>query len=532
MASTSSSVNKTIATSGYSYNLVFTATFSTTDGLSVTARLTNSSQYSLTYNYDTSWNASNGASGSYRLGTITGGQTKTLFTSGSNFSSGSASVTFSFYGITYTISANIPSDATGGTLSADKSTLSLGDSVYFTVSGGSGVTYKINLVIGDTTISTGLAGSGSYTFTANTFIGCFGASGISKTVRAVLESYSSNTGSYVSSSNVYLTLEVGDYSKAFSYTRSEFYRVRATNGNLVAGTSSIKNVTTLTKKLSNDSATISSATFTGTYSDGYSGTASFTSTVTTSGNTVTITSLMNTVFPVPSNSTSTQYQMTGKLVYTDSRGNTNTVSFTNKFTILCYIPPKITSTEVARCDASGNLSASGTYCKATLKIEQSSSYTMEGAYVTDGSASYTLTSSDYLTFSAVVGGSYAKNSQYTVTFYYRTTAMKSYNSNLWLTISNILPTMQLPISLFDDTDQVAVSFGEMAQRYSDVSSDSVANFAKGLTLRATNSDGSVITKDAYDLLSLSGGGAKVYVQTNTTIPSGMQEGDILVVYNQ
>ena len=111
--------------------------------------------------------------------------------------------------------------------------------------------------------------------------------------------------------------------------------------------------------------------------------------------------------------------------------------------------------------------------------------------------------------------------------------MKSYNSNLWITQSTILPTMQLPISLFDDTDQVGVSFGEMAQKYSDVSADSVVNFTKGLKLRATSdSDGSVISKDAYELLSLSGGGAKIYVQTTTDIPSGMEEGDILVVYNQ
>lgn len=537
MASTSATIYKSITAGGVSFNLSFTASFSTTSGMTVAVACLQSSYGAEFYNYDSSsWSASNGASGTYKLGTLSRGGSKTLFTSSTSFSSGSVSVTFEFYGsnYTFTISANLGSDSIGGTLSVNTTTVSLDDAVYFTVSGGSGVSYQINLLIGSNTISTGLTSSGSFKFTSNDFIKYFGQTSSGVSVQAILNSYSSTSGSFVSSSSVNMYLQVGNYTKAFTETRRTYIYINAVDNNLVAGTSSIKFATTLTKKLANDQATITSMSAVGTYSNGYSGTSSFTTTIATSGNTATITSALNGLFPIPSNSTSTQYQLNYTVTYTDSRGNTYTSAFTTNFIVLCYIPPELSSVEVVRCDDSSSLVSGGTYCKATLVAKQSSNYTLNDVYVTvdNDTTQYALTTSDNITFSAVFGGSFVKNTQYKVIFHYRTSAMKSYNSNLWLTVNNILPTMQLPISLFDDTDQVAVSFGEMAQRYSDVASDSVANFAKGLTLRATSSGGEVITKDAYDLLSLSGGGAKIYVQTSTTIPSGMEEGDILVVYNQ
>lgn len=533
MASTSATIYKSIDAEGVPFDLSFTASFSTYSGLTVAVACLQSSYGANFYdNYTNSWSASNGASGTYTLGTLYRGGSKTLFTSSTPFSSGSVSVTFKFYNsnYTFTISANLGSDAVAGTIGTSNTNISLGNSTYFTVSGGSGVTYKIFIDIGGSRIDTGLTGSGNYTFNADTYAKYIPSTSSSKVATAVLISYLSGSQYGTSSVSVILT----ETNNAYTFSSGSITPVSQVNGYYVISKSSIKYITTLEKRYTNETATITSLSAIGKYTGTTISDATFTTTQETSGTKVIITSTLNGNFPVPSDTSVSQYQMTYTLYVTDSRGVTYEVPYSNPINVLCYIAPEISNIDITRCDSSGNLSPSGVYAKVSVTIKASDYYSIESCLVTINNNTYILSTSDNTTYAGVVGkGALATNTQYACTIKVRTTDMKSYNSNLWITQSTILPTMQLPISLFDDTDQVGVSFGEMAQKYSDVSADSVVNFTKGLKLRATSdSDGSVISKDAYELLSLSGGGAKIYVQTTTNIPAGMEEGDILVVYNQ
>lgn len=71
----------------------------------------------------------------------------------------------------------------------------------------------------------------------------------------------------------------------------------------------------------------------------------------------------------------------------------------------------------------------------------------------------------------------------------------------------------MALSLFDDGNDVGVSFGQMA-------TDKGFHFF-------TNNGNWPITIDGKPL---SGGNNGIFVQTNTTIPADMKDGDILIVY--
>lgn len=536
MASVSNSITKSITVNGINFSIVFNATFSTSDGLTVTANIPSTSYgSSLTDGYSNSWSASNGASGTYKLGTLSRGSTKTIISNSTGFNSGAVSVTFKFYNSNYefTISASLGSDAVAGKLSCDSTKPMMTSSVNFYMTGGSNVSYSLVLYIGSATIQTGLTQSGSYTFSGDIFEKYIPATSSSVTVYATLYSTSTITSELVGMSS--LTLTLTDTVYPYWSSKHESYLIDAVGGSLVAGKSSVKFVTTLSKYFSDTKATITDFSCTATFTGATINPVSFTSTTKVSGDNIIVTSIMNGTLPIPTDNTATQYKMTFAYSYTDSRGNVQQVAYSTEYVIFCYVTPVISSFEVSRCDSTGAITPSGTYAYATIKVSSNTTYTVSEATVTVNDSSYTLTSLDNLTFTGVVGaGSLETSSQYSTTGSVRTADMKTYNDSLWVSASSVLPTMQLPISFYDDGDQVGVSFGEMSQRYSGVSGESVVNFAKGLTLRATNtSDNTIATCDAYDLVAgTNSSQATVFVQTTTDIPSKMKEGDILVVYSK
>ena len=528
MASVTASISRTRAVSGYAYNLVFTATFTTSGTSSVTAKLTNSSAYSLTYNYDERWDWSNGASGTYRLGTITGGQTKTLFSTSTGFSSGSVSVTFLFYGAEYTISATLGSDAKASYLTMySESLVTLGETRYLTVEKGTNVTDKIYLIVGSNKIDTGLTSSGNYYFDPDVLAPLF----TTLTTDASLHLYSYANGSLIGDCPAYIVLK-----KSATITVKEVITsaINPVNGYVIAGASGIKHQTIFNITYPDTDTKITSTSVSAKYPDVDLLTPEYTTTVSSTSDTITVTSILNGTFPLPDDRTVTQYKTPEyTLTVTDNAGTTITRTLGSAYTVYCYIVPEITDVEISRCSSDGTISPSGTYAYAKLTVAESKSYTATEAKISISGTEYNLTTEDNLVFTGVLGdGSFDASTQYSATFSVRTSEMKSYNDTVWVTQTSILPTMQLPISLYDDTDQVGVSFGEMAQKYNDAQSESVVNFTKGLILRATSTeDGTVATKDAYDLIAR-GSGRKIFVQTDTTIPEDMADGDILIVYEE
>ncbi len=526
MASTTASINRTITVGSYNYYLVFSATFTTSGTSSVSAKLTNSSAYSLTYNLNSSWNMSNNTSGTYKLGTLTGGETKTLFSTSTAFNSGSVSTTFDFYGQSFTISATLGSDAVAATLQFENTSVKLGETHYVTISGGKNVTTKLYLKVGSTSIDTALTASGYYYFNPDTLASLFATS-----ADATFHLYSYSNGSQIGDSAASFTL-----TKGATISFKDFYSITIdrVNNYIIAGTSKIEFRTIIQFTYPDSGTTISSVDISSKYPDADLGTPEYITDVSSTSDTCTIRSVLSNAFPIPEDRTITQYKTPEyTITVTDNQGTTITYTIGSTYVVYCYITPVIESVEVHRCDSSGTTLPSGEYAYATVKVKEATAYTVTEAKFNINSTDYSLSTSDNLTFSGIVGdGNLNTSTQYQGTFSIRTADMKTYNDTVWVSQSTLLPTMQLPISLYDDTDQVGVSFGEMAQKYSNVSGESVVNFAQGLTLRATSvDDGTVATKDAYELLTLAGG-RNIFVQTTTTIPEGMSDGDILIVYEE
>jgi hypothetical protein len=526
MASVTASISRTIPISGYTYNLVFTATFKTSGTSSVTAKLTNSSAYSIYYNYDEKWGWSNGASGTYRLGTITGGETKTLFSTSTGFSSGAVSTTFIFYGIEYTISATLGSDATASTISFGSSTVTLGETKYVTINNGNNVTNKLYLSVGSKSIDTGLTSSGNYYFDADDLASLFTSS-----TTATFHLYSYSNGSQIGDSTASFTLKKAATISVYSTLAG---RLNTVNTYAIAGVSKSYFELTLNVTYPDTGTKITSISTSAKYPDIDLTAPEFTVTQSSTSSRIVMTFTQKDAFPIPTDTSVSQYKFPELTVtVTDNAGTSITRTIAGNYIVYCYIVPEVTDVEISRCSSDGTISPSGTYAYAKLTVAESKSYTATEAKVSISGTEYSLTTEDNLVFTGVLGdGSFDTSTQYSATFSVRTAEMKSYNDTVWVTQTSILPTMQLPISLYDDTDQVGVSFGEMAQKYNDTQSESVVNFTKGLILRATNTeDGTVATKDAYDLIAR-GSGRKIFVQTDTTIPEDMADGDILIVYEE
>ena len=212
------------------------------------------------------------------------------------------------------------------------------------------------------------------------------------------------------------------------------------NNQLIAGYSSFSQAYTLSMTPAGNSATVSS--YTATITGGVP-VSSCTSTSTTSG-----------TFPT----STSDYAVTLTLTVTDTRGRTATQTV-NVGTAKAYVSPAVAIYSLDRCLSSGTLDPSGTY--AYIKVVASSDYTISSVKARVNNTDYTLTLSSGYYQGKIGGGNLSTTSQYTVTV----SVMDAFMTNYSLppvTISQIIPTMALPLSIYDDGTGTGVTLGKSA----------------------------------------------------------------------
>ena len=212
------------------------------------------------------------------------------------------------------------------------------------------------------------------------------------------------------------------------------------NNQLIAGYSSFSQAYTLSMTPAGNSATVSSysATITGSVP-----VSSCTSTSTTSG-----------TFPT----STSDYTVTLTLTVTDTRGRTATQTV-NIGTAKAYVSPAVAIYSLDRCLSNGTIDPSGTY--AYIKVVASSDYSISSVKARVNNTDYTLTLSSGYYQGKIGGGSLSTTSQYTVTV----SVMDAFMTNYSLppvTISQIIPTMALPLSIYDDGTSNGVTLGKSA----------------------------------------------------------------------
>ena len=204
------------------------------------------------------------------------------------------------------------------------------------------------------------------------------------------------------------------------------------------------------------------------------------------------------VLPVYSNAST--YKISATLKVTDSRGRYATVQVTEAMigTVYNYIPPSISGFTVYRCDSSGEPKPSGMYGYAEVNVSSTTNLTI--LKITVNGVDYNLSYVSDNKYKVVFGNNtLAIGTQYKVILSVQNTMMQSYGDIIQQVA--LLPTMQMPISLFDDGSQVSVSLGEMAFRYNDVgNAKSVLNLAMDSVIRATNTNGISTIVNSYDAI--------------------------------
>lgn len=165
--------------------------------------------------------------------------------------------------------------------------------------------------------------------------------------------------------------------------------------------------------------------------------------------------------------------------------------------------PTIVYNAPFRCDSDGTPNPSGTYVKASGTIDSDStittkSLTLKQDGVVISTNNYTISSG---VFSLIVSG-IETNKQYELISTWQNQKMIDVSQDA-ITYTQVLSSMNMPISLYDDGDMVGVSIGEMAYDYENVG-DRFMNFADGTKLRGSLGNNVVIV-DAYTLLSSTGG---------------------------
>lgn len=228
---------------------------------------------------------------------------------------------------------------------------------------------------------------------------------------------------------------------------------------------------------------------------------------------------------LPYYSGASNYRISFTLVVTDNRGRTETLRVTEDDigTIYNYIPPAITGYAVYRSDASGNIRPSGQYGYGIVSILSDTSLTI--AKVTVNNVDYNLNALGNNQYNVIFGNNALDiGTQYKVTLSVQNTMMQSYGDVIQQVA--LLPTMQMPLSLFDDGSQVVTSIGEMAFHYSGVGdSKSILNLAANSSIRVTNSSGTTKVIKSYDLVTKCPFPINsIYLSVTSTNPSSLWEG--------
>lgn len=181
---------------------------------------------------------------------------------------------------------------------------------------------------------------------------------------------------------------------------------------------------------------------------------------------------------------------------TDSRGNVLDYT-TGTFRVTNFVPPYVTITNLKRNSATTGVlsvdinSPSAKYA-AYVKIGDGNPINVLNKLVAK-TGGYTLT----YNFSNLVSGN-----QYNVTFIYQDTNMHNYGEDPYQ-YSQLLSTMQMPLSLYDNGAQMIVSVGEeCADSYPDTTSDTIFNLGQDAEMRATDELGNSSVIKAYELLNL------------------------------
>lgn len=272
------------------------------------------------------------------------------------------------------------------------------------------------------------------------------------------------------------------------------------NNALVAGISSLR--VELTPSLLPEgfnSATISSTQLLSVTS---TNSAITTSSFTKSGNNYT-----SGVLPTLANAPSYTFKLTFRI--TDSRGRTSDYT-TGDYRVSNFVPPYCQITNLHRdTSTTGTLqvtitSPSPAY-SAKVKVGNGTPVNVLNQLVqtTDG---YTLT----YHFSGLDSGQ-----QYNVTFYYKDTNMYNYGE-VEYAYSQLLSTMAMPLSLFDNGSRLAASFGEECA--DDYGEDVVINFAKDAYIRYMNGNTAVIDKAEYIFNPCPYAIGGIYISTNSANP--------------
>ena len=212
---------------------------------------------------------------------------------------------------------------------------------------------------------------------------------------------------------------------------------------------------------------------------------------------------------LPSKSGISSYLLQIVLQVTDSRG-VSSEKLIQLEKIFCYVPPLVTINSFYRCDSQGSQLPSGRYCHFNISIDSRSAAHLANIIVQKGETTPTtyniknqivpLGQNKY-EYDGVIGNNTLDvGSQYYMTLEYQSQEMYQAGDSAF-TFRVLLPTMIMPLSLLDDGSMVATSFGEMAQHYSDVTSETVVNFAQNAVLRATHLDESIVV-EAFELLNL------------------------------
>ena len=212
------------------------------------------------------------------------------------------------------------------------------------------------------------------------------------------------------------------------------------NSQMIAGYSSFSQTYTLAMSPSGNSATIDSVS------------ASITNNVLVASCTTTAT----TSDTVPASST--DYSVSLTIIVTDTRGRSVT-EVVSVGTVKAFTPPVIAITSLQRCLSDGTPDPAGTY--ALLESSVSSSYAIVSVVGNVNGTDYALSLVNGV-YKGVIGGGYLlATSQYTVTLKVTDQFMSDF-SLLPVTASMLLPTMALPLSLYDDGVDMGVTLGKSA----------------------------------------------------------------------
>ena len=148
------------------------------------------------------------------------------------------------------------------------------------------------------------------------------------------------------------------------------------------------------------------------------------------------------------------------VVAKDARGRQSTIKETPSITVYPYATPQITSITAQRCDANGNLSNDGTYAKVTVKASHSSVngankrtvtlYSSKDNYASGTVVLASTNTSD--TFSGVYGSGFALGTSYTI----RAVITDSYNTGTTINKSVTLKVAERTLNIAKDGNGLAI----------------------------------------------------------------------------